>query len=122
MFETTKFENRSSYRPRAQKIVEKNSTDSTLGYKTTGECLIDWREYAATADLPKENTMTLDQSGPKRLTIYLNEEVWGKLQRLNNYLGMKSSSVVQAMIHREFANKRRYIEVVEKYAPEEGEE
>ena len=65
--------------------------------------------------------MTLDQSGPKRLTIYLNEEVWGKLQRLNNYLGMQSSPVVQAMIHREFANKRRYIEIVEKYAPQEEE-
>tara|TARA_R110000824_G_scaffold163444_1_gene339198 strand:- start:240 stop:512 length:273 start_codon:yes stop_codon:yes gene_type:complete len=89
MFETTKFENRSSYRPRTPEI--------------------------------KENTMTLDQSGPKRLTIYLNEEVWGKLQRLNNYLGMQSSPVVQAMIHREFANKRRYIEIVEKYAPQEEE-
>ena len=117
MFETTHFVNRSSYRPRTPKIVEQNSTDPTLG-----ECLIDWREYAATADLPKENTMTLDQSGPKRLTIYLNEEVWGKLQRLNNYLGMQSSSVVQALVQREFTNKRRYIEVVEKYAPEEGEE
>jgi len=122
MFETTHFVNRSSYRPRTPKIVEKNSTDSALGYKPIGECLIDWREYAATADLPKkENTMTLDQSGPKRLTIYLNEEVWGKLQRLNNYLGMQSSPVVQAMIHREFANKRRYIEIVEKYAPQEEE-
>tara|TARA_R100001086_G_scaffold195493_1_gene112236 strand:- start:1164 stop:1436 length:273 start_codon:yes stop_codon:yes gene_type:complete len=90
MFETTKFENRSSYRPRTPET--------------------------------KENAMTLDQSGPKRLTIYLNEEVWGKLQRLNNYLGMQSSSVVQALVHREFTNKRRYIEVVEKYAPEEGEE
>ena len=35
----------------------------------------------------KERTMSLDHSGPKRLTIYLNEEVWGKLQRLNNYYG-----------------------------------
>ncbi len=67
----------------------------------------------------KERTMSLDQSGPKRLTIYLNEEVWGKLQRLNNYYGLKSSTVMQAMVQREFNNKRRYIEVVEKYAPEE---
>ena len=41
----------------------------------------------------KERTMSLGHAGPKRLTIYLNEEVWGKLQRLNNYLGMQSSSV-----------------------------
>ena len=67
----------------------------------------------------KERTMSLDHSGPKRLTIYLNEEVWGKLQRLNNYYGLKSSTVMQAMVQREFNNKRRYIEVVEKYAPEE---
>ena len=67
----------------------------------------------------KERTMSLEHSGPKRLTIYLNEEVWGKLQRLNNYYGLKSSTVMQAMVQREFNNKRRYIEVVEKYAPEE---
>ena len=67
----------------------------------------------------KERTMSLDHSGPKRLTIYLSEDVWGKLQRLNNYYGLKSSTVVQAMVQREFNNKRRYIEVVEKYAPEE---
>ena len=67
----------------------------------------------------KERTMSLDHAGPKRLTIYLNEEVWGKLQRLNNYFGLKSSTVVQAMVQRQFTNKRRYIEIVEKYAPEE---
>ena len=67
----------------------------------------------------KERTMSLDHSGPKRLTIYLSEDVWGKLQRLNNYFGLKSSTVVQAMVQRQFTNKRRYIEVVEKYAPEE---
>ena len=67
----------------------------------------------------KERTMSLDHSGPKRLTIYLNEEVWGKLQRLNNYNGVHSSCVVQALIQIEFAKKRRFIEVVEKYAPEE---
>ena len=66
--------------------------------------------------------MTLDNSGPKRLTIYLNDEVWGKLQRLNNYYGVKSSTVVQALVQREFTNKRRYIEVVEKHSPQEGEE
>ena len=32
--------------------------------------------------------MTTDNSGPKRLTIYLNDEVWAKLQRLNNYYGL----------------------------------
>ena len=66
--------------------------------------------------------MTLDQSGPKRLTVYLSEDVWGKLQRLNNYNGVHSSCVVQGLIQIEFSKKRRYIEVVEKYAPEEGEE
>jgi len=63
--------------------------------------------------------MTLDNSGPKRLTIYLNDEVWGKLQRLNNYYGVKSSTVVQALVQREFTNKKRYIEVVEKHSPQE---
>ena len=67
----------------------------------------------------KERTMSLDHAGPKRLTIYLNEEVWGKLQRLNNYYGLKSSTVMQAMVQREFNNKGRYIEVVEKHAPQE---
>ena len=90
MFETTKFENRSPYRPRTPEI--------------------------------KEDTMKLDNSGPKRLTIYLNDEVWRKLQRLNHYLGMKSSSVVQALVQREFTNKKRYIEVVEKYSPQGWEE
>jgi len=66
--------------------------------------------------------MTTDNSGPKRLTIYLNDEVWAKLQRLNNYYGLKSSTVLQAMIQREFTNKRRYIEVVEKHSPQEGDE
>ncbi len=70
----------------------------------------------------KERTMSLDHAGPKRLTIYLNEEVWGKLQRLNNYYGLKSSTVVQHMVQREFTKTRRYIEVVEKHSPqEEGE-
>ena len=60
----------------------------------------------------KERTMSLDHAGPKRLTIYLSEDVWGKLQRLNNYNGVHSSCVVQALIQIEFAKKRRYIEVV----------
>jgi len=67
----------------------------------------------------KERTRSLDHAGPKRLTIYLNDEVWGKLQRLNSYFGLKSSTVVQAMIQRDFTKKRRYIEVVEKHAPQE---
>jgi len=66
--------------------------------------------------------MTLDHSDPKRLTVYMNEDVWVKLQRLNHYSGVHSSCMVQAMIQKEFANKKRYIEIVERHAPQEDAE
>jgi|TARA_R110000751_G_scaffold74204_2_gene150204 hypothetical protein len=71
---------------------------------------------------PAGENMGLEKSEPKRLTIYLNEDVWGKLQRLNHYSGVHSSCMVQSMIQKEFNNKKRYIEIVERHSAQEGEE
>ena len=70
-----------------------------------------------TANVTREREGSMADQKAKRLTVYLQPDIWEKLQRCSNYYGLNYSQLLTASIWRNFTRNKRNIELIEATRP-----